>query len=424
MNTVLSTAGLLFLLVVVPSTSRSQERLSIDEAVRIALEANPDVLHAQREVDAAKGRVLQAGRIPNPELTATWSEMPSILRPTDADEQDIGISQTIEFPTKRSRRIDVASVDKNVAELELMRTRTLVAARVKQAYHGLHLSTEIVTSLEAIIDVLKDFRQLTTARYEAGGAGYLDVVRAKVELARLQNELAEARRELIVRQSNLNLLLGRGGTIPIAISDSLPTPSLQPPDTQVSRFLETSSTLEIARQLVVRQNDFLSLAQTSYLPDFFVGVGYQRRAEEPPFNANEFSGITTISFAVELGVSIPLWFWQEPRGQVMEATALRDASEIRYRQTERSVRARISNALQTVRATADQLRRFDESLLTDAEDILRTGITQYQNNQIDILNLLDIYRTYRATKIEYARAHTNYLIALAELEVSGELPND
>jgi len=67
-----------------------------------------------------------------------------------------------------------------------------------------------------------------------------------------------------------------------------------------------------------------------------------------------------------------------------------------------------------------QLQLFDRSLLADANDILTTGINQYRNNQIDVLNLFDIYRTYRATRIEYLRALTNYLVARADLEAAGE----
>ncbi|OYV84551.1 MAG: hypothetical protein B7Z63_06745 [Ignavibacteriae bacterium 37-53-5] len=69
-----------------------------------------------------------------------------------------------------------------------------------------------------------------------------------------------------------------------------------------------------------------------------------------------------------------------------------------------------------------QLQVFDASLLGDAEDELRAGLAAYQNNQVDALNLFDIYRTYRATKIEYARALYHLLAAKAELEASAEVP--
>jgi len=71
-----------------------------------------------------------------------------------------------------------------------------------------------------------------------------------------------------------------------------------------------------------------------------------------------------------------------------------------------------------------QVRTFDASLVMDAQDILSTAISQYQRNQIDVLNLIDVYRTYRATSVEYLRALHNYNVAVAELEAAAELPSE
>ncbi len=65
---------------------------------------------------------------------------------------------------------------------------------------------------------------------------------------------------------------------------------------------------------------------------------------------------------------------------------------------------------------------FDELLLEDTKDVVATSFDSYRNNQIDLLNLLDVYRTARDTRLEYARALMSHSVALAELEAAGELP--
>lgn len=401
--------------------AQSLDTLSLNGAIAIALENNPLIQIANSEVDAASGRILQAGRIPNPELGFSLSEVPTNFALGDADQREIGIVQPIEFPTKRSSRIDVAESDKEIITLQLERTKALVTAQVKKAYYAVLFSQEIVQSLEGQLNLLRDFRQLVQSQFEAAASNYLDVVRSKVEIARTTNDLTEARREAQLRETQLNLLLGRGNDAALQLTDSLAyVPIITNRDSLVAELQARSVALRIAQRTVARQQSVLGLAGTSYLPDFSIGLSHQRTAEQPPFNANNFTGVTTNSLGIQFGVSVPLWFWQEPRGQVREAEALVDIARVSFAATERAIRANIVNALRSVNVAEAQLQLFDRSLLADADDILKTGIDQYRNNQIDVLNLVDIYRTYRATRIEYLRALTNTLVTRADLEAASE----
>ena len=85
------------------------------------------------------------------------------------------------------------------------------------------------------------------------------------------------------------------------------------------------------------------------------------------------------------------------------------------------VQNNIMTAFRNASVAQEQLRIFDATLLRDAEDELRAGISAYQNNQIDALNVFDIYRTYQATKSEHARALHNLLAAKADLEIACEV---
>ncbi|MEK9137193.1 MAG: TolC family protein, partial [Bacteroidota bacterium] len=307
--------------------------------------------------------------------------------------------------------------------LNLERIKTLVAAEAKKTYYETCFSQEIIDGLEEQLHLLQDVQRLLSDRYQAGASNYLDVIRGKVEIARLNNDIAEAKRDLQTRKAQLNLLLGNDADHVLVLTDSLlHSPSFVDEDSLMRTLLEKSSALKIAQRTVFRQEAAVGLAKTSYLPDFSLGIFHQRRAEEPPFNANQFTGTTTNALGIELGISIPLWFWQEPKGQVQEASALRSIAEVNNSHVARRVRASILNAIAAVKVADAQIRVFDESLLNDTRDIVTTGIAQYQNNQIDLLNLLDIYRTARATRVEYARALLNYTVAFTDLEAAGELP--
>lgn len=409
--------GIVLLASVSTTIAQQTQRLSLPEAISIALQNNERVLTAQRDVEAASGRILQAGRIPNPDLYVTYNEVPTKFSLGNAGERDIGISQTIEFPGKRGSRVAAAERGRTIAELSLDRTRTIVSSQVKTAYYRVLLAAEVADNLEYTISLVSDFLAVVTQRYQAGSSGYLDVIRAKVELTRLRNDLTEARRDYDIRLSELNVLLGWLPEQPVTLTDSLAYSPLQmTEDSAVVSYSAQSAFLQIAAQEVARSQSLLSLAEKSYLPDFTVGAALQKRAGQiSPTGSSNYLGVA-------LGVSVPLWFWQGPQGEVQESRAALDASEIRLLAAQRRVHQSIRAAYRAAQVAETQVKAFETSLLRDVEDELRAGIAAYQNNQIDALNLFDIYRTYRAAKIEYARALYNFSAAVAQLEAAKELP--
>ncbi len=404
-------AGLLVVCCLCICASQTTEKLTLSDAIALAHRYNPEIVRAHKEIEAAEGRILQAGRISNPELSVAWNESPGVFGFSNANERDISLSQQVEFPTKRSSRIDVAIMDKELAQLNLEREKSLLTALVKQAYYSLLFSEKNIESLDEQRGLLKDFQQIVTGRYKAGENNYLDVLRAKVELTRLNNDTADSWREHRARQHQFNLLIGRSADASCVLADTLwHMPWSVRRDSLVEALTQRSSSLQIAQLTINRQQQSLSLARASFLPDFSIGVANQKRAE-----VNSLWG-------VEFTVSLPLWFWQGPKGEVEEATALTDIATANQAATARRIRASILNAIDALNVAETQLRTFDETLLMDSKDILATAISQYQNSKIDVLNLLDVFRTYRATKVEYLRALYNYDIATAEVEAAAELP--
>lgn len=395
----------------------------MEDAVQIALRNNPDLLQARRQIDAAEARVLQAGRIAHPEINVQWNDAPSFTKLGEADETEIGITQELEFPSKRSFRVDISEHEKTQALLRFSRMQVIITTRVKQAYYAAVFMQRSVQSLEEQSRLLQDFVQLTTDRLTSGAGKYLDVVRAKVELSRLGNDIVEARRGLQEKRRTLNLLLGRDIDLPLLLVDSLDHGTVHiDRDSLAARLAAGSAFLKLARVEVERQKSVLSLARTALLPDFSVGLSFQRSGEQPPFNANAFMGTTTSGVGLSLSATIPLWFWKEPRGQVDEAIALASVAGMRLESAERRVHESIRSALGLVDATEAQLNVFGQSLLDDINDALAAVITQYQNAQLDALDLLDVYRTYRAARLEYDRAQFNHASARADLEAAAEVP--
>ena len=406
-----------------PATAQQLGEISLPEAVAQALQNNNQVKIAEREIGAASARILQAGRIPNPEIEVSWDGAPSFLNLGEADEFDISFRQDFEFPTRRSSRIAVAEYDERMATLRLERLKRVITSRVGKDYFGLLLTESAIQSIKDQAGLVQEFFVLAQNRLSTGEGKYLDVIRMKIELTRLGNELVEAKRGRMEKVRGFNILLGREPDASLTLTGSLdriPVPLNR--DSLLESLPAGSSLLQAARASLNRQKSQLDFAQTSYLPDFSLSLSSQKRSGQPPFDANGYTGTSIWGVGLAFAVSVPLWFWQEPAGQVREAEALASIAEVESLSVRRRVLASVSAALDMVGAAEQQLAVFDGSLLADLEDIVSAAIDQYRNGQMDMLNVLDVYRTYRAARVEYNRALTNYWSSRADLDASAELP--
>jgi len=423
LNFTIRWAGLAFFICYATSTAQQPDQISIPDAIALALNNNPKVITAQREIDAASAKILRAGRIPNPEIEVSWEKAPSLFKIGTADEMDITVRQDIEFPTKRSSRIDVAETDRKLAELRLNRIETIVASEVRKAYYRILLTQRNVENLEAQSMIVQDFLDLAGYKLRSGAGNYLDVIRTKVELARLGNDILEAKKGWTNELRSFNILLGREHDTPLTLTDSLvgrPVPLNV--DSIMNDLPARSALVEATFVSINRHESVVDMARLSYLPDFSFSLSSQRRSGRPPVDVNGLNGTTSYGIGLSLGLSVPLWFWQEPTGQVQEAIARASIAEIDHASILRGVRSSVRTAVGMVEAAENQIRVFDRSLLADLEDILSTAIDHYRNNQIDIMNLLDVYRTNRTALVEYNRVLLNYWTSRADLDASAELP--
>lgn len=390
--------------------AQATKGISLEEILQLGLEMNPDILRAKQEINSARGRTLQAGRIPNPEVGFTYNEIPSRVKFGSANEKDFGLSQSFEYPSKRSNRISVAEVDEQIAATTVEQITARVLSDIKKSYVNAQSAQVIVRSIETQIGLFQDFQHTVANKYKTGESKYLDVLRIEIEVARLHNELIEAKNNYSSSLTELKNNIGDSTSVLYEPIDSLVyTPMSADRDSLVNLYLNKSNSIQITRLQIAKQENVLSLAQTSYYPDFGVGLAYQQRTPSSSF------------LGVEMKVSVPLWFWQEPRGQVEEASAQLNIAQLQQRSVERRIRNNLNTAYASVQFTEQRVKNYVQVLQKGLYDMLNAALTQYRNNQIDLLNLFDIYRTYRQTQTEYIRSIANYQHALVEFEVAAEI---
>jgi outer membrane protein TolC len=411
--------AVLFPFLLLMETAKAQEKLSLQQAVELALRQNLQLAIAQQEISAAQGQSLLARALPPAEIFLRFNEISFDL--AEQDEIEIGLSQSFEFPGKRSSRKAVASADRQIAELQLARLRVLLTAEVKKRYYENLLANENLASQQFAVQLLDDLQRLLAEHYQSGAASYVDVVRSRIELGRSLSELAAVQQEQIVALTRLNLLLGRESNLPLQFSDSLAhAPSGPPRDSVFTQAVRQSNLRQIFITAIERQHRALRLARLIGRPDFSLGASFQRVAENPPFTATQPEGETVNAFGVEASMTLPLFNRAAPKGEVQIAQAELAAAETRLAYFEQRLRRNFEAAFAAVEAAEKQVSEFRNVVLPESQNAVNAAVAAYQSGQLSLTGLLDIYRTARQARLEKSRVIFNYLAARADLETVGE----
>jgi outer membrane protein, heavy metal efflux system len=407
MTSVLSVV-LMFSALTAYAPAGGQEGMSLEQAVALAMKQNPLVLAAEKEAAAATGRKLQLRAIPNPELVFREEGLSLYHGGKSGNEREtsFGVEQSFEFPGKRALRGEIGRFGEERADLEIERTRLLVAARVKRAYYRAVLSAKSADSLKGSTVLLDRLQENLIVKYRSGSASYSDILRTRVEKARLQNQIIEELKDGDQARADLNLLLGRNGDESLGLTTDILYSPLDRSLVEVEAEARGSRPSLKISALRRRQTETgLNLARKGRLPDFSLGL--------------YFPSLRTNAWGFSLGLSLPIW-GQKQKGEVMEAGAAREIAAISSAQEDRRILAAIGTAFRSAQAAEGQVKVFEQRLLKDVEDDLKLSLDNYQLGKIEFFSLLDLYRTFTAARLEHLKAVYLYLISLADLEVAGE----
>ena len=105
------------------------QALTMDAAIRLALERNPNLAAARREIEAADAQILQGSLRPNPEFVYLAEDTRSVSRTSTAQ-----LDVPIEMGGKRGARVDAATRNKSAALSELTARQLQIRASTMAAF--------------------------------------------------------------------------------------------------------------------------------------------------------------------------------------------------------------------------------------------------------------------------------------------------
>lgn len=405
----------------------------VDSLVSWALAVSPQLRAVRERVRAAEARVHQAGTRPDPMFMAGIQNFP-VSNPGFSDFMTmkmIGVSQTIPYPGKLPLRTRAAVGELAAVEAELAGARLAVEAAVKSAYYDLAYLDRALEIVERNRRLLLDFMKVTEARYGVGTGGQEEVLRVRVEAARLGEEavaLIEQRRAALAR---LNAELDRPSEAPVtepiiprrvaraAIADSAAAIRFVSATLGARAADSPLPPLAVLQEAVVRQNPMLraheagiaaqrsraELARKAHLPDFDLSLSYGQR-----------TGFSDM-ISAQVSMPIPLQRGRKQDQLVAEADAQLAALEAEHHKFANTLRAEVARLHAELERHRAQLGLYVKAILPQGRAALTSATAGYQVGRADFLTLLDAQATLFHYETTYFRVLSDFAKTLAELEL-------
>jgi outer membrane protein TolC len=405
---------------------------ALDSLIALARRANPAIHAATARVRAARARIGPAGARPDPMLMAGVRNLP-ISQPGFSDFMTmkmIGISQTFPFPGKRSLRTRVATNEANVARAALEAARLEVTTKVKAVYYELAFTDRALDVVRRNQAVLTNLVAVSETRYTAGAGTQADVLRARTEMANLDeaaSTLLEKRRAVLAQ---LKAMVERPSETPVqgaaiparivhaAVADSashvhfasdavgaraadsplLPLDSLQALAASHSPRVHE----HVAR--IAAQRARVALTEKSDLPDISVSLDYGQR-----------QGFTDMVSAV-VSIPIPLQKGRKQDAEVAVATAELAALEAEHHEMVNALDAEIAKQVSELEHARTQLALSKRAILPQAQATFASSTASYQVGRLDFAAVLDAQASVFNGETAYYRSLTDFAKILAELE--------
>jgi outer membrane protein TolC len=382
------------------------------EAIDLALANNPDLHVSLDQLKAIENRIAQAGEYPS---TSFDIELDQTKLVSDFNEAYYGISQLIEYPTRRGLRISLAKEEVKVSESEYDQIRWELTLAVKTVYQRLALSQHQVELSRENVAISEKLLQLAQSRFNAGSVSKLDVVRAQVEAANASDELLMYENEERDYRMQLNYLLGREAAAPVRTTPLVKGIEVKEGADELSELALTKRiefrSLENRRSAAAVKQ---TLARSSYYPDFSAG-----------FYRHQLSGDMD-SWKINFGIVIPIFGRGAIEGRVAEAKAEEKTvlTEVSARRS--LVENEVRSAFKDLTALSERAKLYQEDILAKAEEAFRIAEATYREGEIDNLELLLSQKTLQEVRRRCAEILFAYNMGLINLEraVGSELEKE
>jgi len=385
--------------------------LTLAQAEHIALKNDPVINKLTAQTQAMNERAIAVGELPDPKLKLGLISLPTDTFKVDQEpmtQLQAGVNQmfprgkTLDY--KRQQSLSLADVKQAQQANEKLTILRSVRENFLEVYYQIQANQIIQQSRQSFSWLVKN----TEMHYATGHKNQQDVVRAQLELARLDERQTRILADEEVARAQLSQWLEQAAYH--SISDSFP--SLKPVETREvikSTLQEHPIIYAEDAQLEAAQFD-VKINEEQYKPAYGIDVTYSKR-----FGHNPNGELRSDFLSAMVTVELPLF--PDKRQDKQLSASKQQLLASRYTRIDklRTLSTLVDKAYAQWQGLASRYRLYQDKLLPESEFNVNASLTAYQSGVTDFSTLIRAQLTELELQLETLRLQVDRAKAQATL---------
>ena len=417
------------LLMAFTSVSAQEMKLTLHQAIEIALAENPTIKVADKEIALKKIADTEAWQALLPEANATATIQHTLL----AAEMNLGgnkfkmgrdntntaaLAGTLSIPLFAPavyQNMRLTKEDIALAQEKARGSRLDLINQVTKAFYQMLLAQDSYKVMQASYNTSKENYDVVKAKFYVGKVSEYDKISAEVQMRSMSSSLVSTETGLTLAELQLKVLMGIDPTVKVSIDDQLENyesdlrlPSLDTTEGEI----ESNSSLrqiDMNRSMMERA---LKIQRTNFMPTVaFVLTGQYQSLYNSNWSVWDYSWSPSASFTIS--VNIPLFRasnWTKLKTTKLQLLQLDD----NRLNTQRQLTMAVESYKQNMAASIAQTESNKEAV-RQADKAVSIAAKRYEVGRGTILELNQSEVALTSAQLTYNQSIYDYLIAKANL---------
>ena len=377
--------------------------LTLKDYTSYAESHNAGIKSSYQQLQMALEQVPQAKALPDPQVTYNYWTKQSDLQM----KQTVGVMQMFPWFGKIDARTQAAIKETSAAQQKYQAARVALFKEIKEGFYEFaYLARATDTAIENL-ELFKHFEEVARTKHMTTTTGHPDVIRAQVEIAKMEDVLRGLNqlREPTVSRLRTALTLPADTNLPWPKTEEFNAVELDY-ERLANILRQKNPELAGLNYEAMAAGSKITLAEKNFYPDIGVGVMWE--------NMDNRGGRDGVAMVFQM--NLPLWR-DSYRSGARQAQAQKASIEQQKIETENVLLTKASQSLYEYRDSIRKIRLYRNTLIPKGRELLQASEAAYREGTIDFLSLIDAQRMLLDYHLSLQRAIADNQQKLAELEM-------
>lgn len=377
----------------------------------LVAQRSPRLAVARAAVRAAEARVPGARRPPDPQfqLGIMNRQLPSLAPMEVLGMTQLQVMQVVPVAGKLGLAGDAATAQASAARERAEDVSWQLRSEVAMAFFDLYQTDRSIEVANGTQRLLQDIAKTAQTMYAVGDGRQADVLKANVEIARMNEDLVRMHSMRTAMVSRI------GGLVNQEIDSTLASPELPSFPRKLPSLDSLQHVAELNRPMIraggedVRAADAsLKLARREVWPDVQIGVQYAQQGGS--------MGEQRMA-SLMIGATLPVFARSRQLAMREEAEAMKAMAVAEIAEMRAQTRARVAELYANVVRVRSLTALYESTILPQARAAVTSSLAAYRVGQVNLMTLLDDQMTVNRYQQDLFTLEADEGRTLAELEM-------